>query len=121
MWSLYLSNKQLSTNLQTPKILLIFCCNSTKCRQTCTCGTGPPSELVNNNGGGGNRGIGGGRKAGDNYKSVADGHRQQSTLSGNGNDGGNGNSNSNEDINDDGDGRNRGIIGGGKAGGNNGN
>ena len=77
--------------------------------------------MVNNDGGSGNRGIGGGRKAGDNYKSVADGHRQQSTLSGNGNDGSNSNSNSNEDINDDGDGRNRGVIGGGKAGGNNGN
>ncbi len=77
--------------------------------------------MVNDDGGGGNRGIGRGRKAGDNYKSVADGHRQRSTLSGNGNDGSSGNSDSNGNINDDGGGRNRGVIGGGKAGGNNGN
>ena len=48
------------------------------------------NESVINDGGGRNRGICRDGKAGGNNKSAADGHRQQSTLSGKGNVGRNG-------------------------------
>ena len=63
------------------KIALNIYSNLPKCRQACTGGTVPSNELIKDDGGSKNGGLGGGGKAGagGNDKLVVDRHRQQST------------------------------------------